>query len=203
MTQSLHADDDSDADDDRDADAPGLGGVGLDADADRDCDREGNRRSVDVAKAYAAIKWHVLPLEGKLPVTQHGQHDATIDNATIDLHFTRNEDIGIACAPSGIIVVDVDPRNGGDVSFAALERTLGALPQTATSDTGGGGNHYVFKHPGGTLSGKIGKGIDLKVNGYIVAPHGRPRGRSVRTSTPRSSPSIRETCSRRSADRTS
>lgn len=121
-----------------------------------------------IAMGYTSIGWHVFPLAGKRPITQHGQDDAT---TTIPVDwFVRNEDIGIACAPSGIIVVDVDPRNGGDVSFAALERTLGALPQTATSDTGGGGNHYVFKHPGGTLSGKIGKGIDLKVNGYIVAP---------------------------------
>ena len=128
---------------------------------------------IDVATSYTAIGWHVFPLVGKRPdglITPRGQDDATTDPATIARWFARETNIGIACAPSGIIVIDVDPRNGGDVAFAALERELGALPATATSDTGGGGNHYVFRHPGGTLRGKVGDGIDLKVNGYIVAP---------------------------------
>ena len=34
--------------------------------------------------------------------------------------------------------------------------------------TGGGGEHRVFQRPAGELPGKLGKGVDLKMNGYII-----------------------------------
>ncbi len=43
---------------------------------------------------------------------------------------------------SGLCVVDIDPRNGGQ-----LDRAL--MTPTATVATGGGGWHLYYRHPGG------------------------------------------------------
>ena len=45
--------------------------------------------------------------------------------------------------------LDVDPRHGGDEFIAALEMKNGPLPQTWRFLTGGGGEHILFRHPGG------------------------------------------------------
>jgi Bifunctional DNA primase/polymerase, N-terminal len=77
-------------------------------------------------------------------------------------------------AVSGIVVLDVDPRNGGDETLAALERDHGSLPVTWRFLTGGGGEHVLFRHPGGSiksLPGALGSGLDVKADGgFIVAP---------------------------------
>lgn len=80
----------------------------------------------------------------------------------------------VAGAISGVVVIDIDPRNGGDDSFDELMVKHGKLPDTATVITGSGGTHYYFKHPGGTVknsSGAIGAGIDCKGDGgFVVGP---------------------------------
>jgi putative DNA primase/helicase len=80
--------------------------------------------------------------------------------------------IGVATgAPSGLLVLDVDPRHGGDEALRDLEQWHGPLPQTVEALTGGGGQHIYFRCPDGQASGKLADGIDLKANGgYIVAP---------------------------------
>jgi putative DNA primase/helicase len=97
--------------------------------------------------------------------------------------------IGIATgAASGIVVLDIDPRHGGEEALAALEAEHGPLPATWRFLTGGGGEHIVFRHPGGLVknsAGRIGPGIDVRGDGgYIVAPPslhigGRPYAISV------------------------
>ncbi|KAF1045630.1 MAG: hypothetical protein GAK38_02922 [Xylophilus sp.] len=111
---------------------------------------------------------------GKHPFQQlvpHGVHDATVDTARITEWFTSvpQANIGIATgAASGIDVLDVDPRNGGDDTLAVLEQTRGKLPETAIALTGGGGFHYLFRHDGSRLRSP-GRGIDVKSSGgYIV-----------------------------------
>jgi hypothetical protein len=50
---------------------------------------------------------------------------------------------------------------------------LGLLPEHPVTTTGGGGNHRLFKHPGGRLPSRqdILTGIDVRADGgYIVAP---------------------------------
>jgi hypothetical protein len=78
-----------------------------------------------------------------------------------------------------LIVVDVDPRHGGDETLAELERDLGPLPATVEAETGGGGWHYFLKHPGCALRGKFGPGLDLKDHGYVlIEPSLHPSGRT-------------------------
>lgn len=62
----------------------------------------------------------------------------------------------ITGAISGIVVVDIDPKNGGDRSLAALEARQGPLPATIESITGGGGRHVYFAHPGREVRNRVG-----------------------------------------------
>jgi hypothetical protein len=81
--------------------------------------------------------------------------------------------VGIATgARSGLLVLDVDPRHGGDDVLAALEAEHGRLPDTATVVTGGGGAHFYFAHPGGEIrSRNLAPGLELKADGaFVVAP---------------------------------
>jgi len=80
-------------------------------------------------------------------------------------------------AVSGIVVLDVDPRHSGDETLAQLEANYGELPPTWRFLTGGGGEHIIFRHPGGrvkSLPGALGSGLDVKADcGLIVAPPSR------------------------------
>ena len=77
--------------------------------------------------------------------------------------------IVVTGAISRLVVVDVDPRHGGDESLRDLSPTL---PDTIVCLTGGGGQHYYFQYPGPVRSGAgILHGIDLRGDGgYVVAP---------------------------------
>src|SRR5664280_8584 len=72
-------------------------------------------------------------------------------------------------AVSGLVVLDIDPRNGGEGSLAALEDIHGPLPHTVESLTGGGGQHLYFRHPGVTVAcHPIAPGLDVKGDGGMV-----------------------------------
>ena len=76
-------------------------------------------------------------------------------------------------AISGLVVVDVDVRHGGDGSLEGLEREYGRVGTTVECLTGGGGRHLYFAHPGGLIRNKVGLagGVDLRGDGgYVVAP---------------------------------
>jgi hypothetical protein len=148
--------------------------------------------NLDAALAYAARGWPVFPLHtptadgcscgklgcehpGKHPRTQRGFHDSTTDETTIQQWWTEwpGANIGIVTgAASGFIVLDIDPRHGGDETLVELQRQHGLLPQTIESITGGGGRHIRLQHPGGQVKCRtIATGIDVKGDGgYIVAP---------------------------------
>lgn len=114
---------------------------------------------------------------GKHPRTLHGVKDAICDVSTIDEWWTQwpNANIGVACgSKSGILVLDIDPRNGGDESLEALIQTYGPMPDTVESITGGGGQHLFFNHPASLIrnsSGALRQGLDIKTDGgYVVLP---------------------------------
>lgn len=138
---------------------------------------------IGAAREYAECGFAILPLapRAKRPLTAHGVKDATCDLATVRAWWRRWSDanIGIACRASGLVVLDVDPRHGGDDALFELERELGALPDTLRALTGGGGLHVLFKHPGVELRGEIASGVEIKDAGYIVAsPSVHPSGRA-------------------------
>ena len=105
----------------------------------------------------------------------NGVHDASSDPDQLRAwgKLCPSGNIGIACGEAcGIVVVDVDPRNGGDVSIRALAAKGHPFPKAPRARTGNGGHHLLYRHqPGITNSkNKLGKGIDVKSDGgYIVA----------------------------------
>lgn len=133
------------------------------------------------------------PLPAKHPVARlapRGLLDASRDRAMIDRWFGGADwNVGIATgAASGIVVLDIDPRHGGEETLAKIEAEHGPLPPTWRFLTGGSGEHILFRHPGGTVknsAGAIGAGVDMRGDGgYIVAPpsehlSGRPYAISV------------------------
>lgn len=133
------------------------------------------------------------PSPAKHPVGRlapRGLLDASRERTIIDRWFGGADwNIGIATgAASGIVALDIDPRHGGDESLRTLEARHGALPETWRFLTGGGGEHILFRHPGGVVknsSGALSAGIDGRGDGgYIVAPpsehmSGRPYAISV------------------------
>lgn len=142
---------------------------------------------------YAGRGWHVFPIfeiaksgvcscpsatdcgsPGKHPRIANGFKSATTDPDQIRKWIKRwpGTNWGIACGPSRIAVVDVDPRNQGDDTLASLEKQHGELPKTPTALTGGGGQHYLYAFPEGAevRTCALGPGIELKASGgYIVA----------------------------------
>src|SRR5579863_10148090 len=96
------------------------------------------------ALAYAErFRFAVFPCwpREKTPLTEHGCKDATKDPAQIRAWWQRwpSGNVSIATgAASGVAVLDVDPRHGGDDTLEALQAELGKLPETPTVLTGGG-----------------------------------------------------------------
>lgn len=146
------------------------------------------------ARWYAKRGWAVLPLHspdasgacscplgagcgrntGKHPRTFRGSLDATTDLTQIEEWWQKwpSANIGIRTGvASGIMVLDIDPRNGGDETLERYIEQFGALPDSPTVSTGGNGRHFYYQFVSGTKSTPLQDGIDLKSEGgYVVAP---------------------------------
>lgn len=145
---------------------------------------------MDYALRYAAIGWHVFPVWGaadgkcrcgevcKSPGKHPVEHLARggVTNATINPDQIRawwnqfpEAGIGVSMAGSGMVAIDIDPRNGGLDTIDQIEAQHGALESDVLAFTQGGGEHRVFSLASDAgLPGKLGKGVDIKRNGYIV-----------------------------------
>lgn len=115
---------------------------------------------LDFALAYAGAGYKVIPLQpnGKLPLTTHGAHDGTTDEPTIRAWWACWPNANIGITLENLVVVDIDPRNGGDVDLLPHK-----LPDTCIARTGGGGLHYLYRSKNGKkYPGKLAPGIDVK-----------------------------------------
>ncbi|HEX4501903.1 MAG TPA: bifunctional DNA primase/polymerase [Scandinavium sp.] len=131
----------------------------------------------DAALAYAANRMFVVCLrEGeKKPVFKNWQRRATTKADEIrDQWGGKDYNIGIALQLSGLAVMDIDPRNGGDKTLQELQEEHGDLPSTYTVRSGGGGSHFYYRVPAdldrSMLPQKIGPGLELKKSGQVVVP---------------------------------
>jgi predicted P-loop ATPase len=154
--------------------------------------------NLEAALSYALSNWSVLPIvhlvegacscgrdqcksAGKHPdakLVPNGLDGATRDEAQIRAWWDAEPRNNVAVRTgdaSGILVIDVDPKNGGEEGLAKLEAEIGAMPATLTATTGSGGRHYIFVRPDlpalgngrGELRGF--KGIDVRCDrGYVV-----------------------------------
>lgn len=134
----------------------------------------------EAALKYADYGFAVFPLApgSKSPLRDtEGVKEATTDKETILARWKREPEanIGIATGQSGLVALDVDPRDGGTDTLRELEDKHGNLPQTLTARSGGAdrGVHLIFKAPDTDdyLGTSLGPGLDVRRGGYyIVAP---------------------------------
>lgn len=143
-----------------------------------------SREMRSAALLYAAQGWPVIPLKPgtKVPATVHGMDDATTDADLIERWWGDGRAHNVAIAvPEGVVVIDVDPRNGGVDTLRLLVSELGALPATSVAETRSGGLHVWLRTrlPANQIRAKLGPGVDVKkygngkFGGYVVAPPSR------------------------------
>ena len=137
------------------------------------------------ADIYVSMGWAVFPLRSgeKIPFEgTHGVKDASTNDERVSSWAKMHPDanIAIACgAISGLLVVDVDPRNGGFATIDRLKRRGCEFPQTVTVRTQSGGVHLYYADNGLPQGHKrkLRDGIDLQTTGkYVVAPPSRISG---------------------------
>ena len=124
--------------------------------------------------------WKVFPCDWragkreKAPLNDHGHLEATTDPVVIRHWWSKWPRAMIGAVVAGwFVVIDVDPRNGGDLE--KLIELVGPLPPTLTvwSGRNDGGRHLYFQRPLGPLtSTRLPAGIDLKLGGrgYCILP---------------------------------
>lgn len=118
----------------------------------------------------------------KHPLTRRGLLDASTDAQTITGWWQRWPwaNLGMPTGkPSGIVVLDCDPRHDGYATMAKLIANDNAGLDTLEVQTGGGGVHLWFRLPDGldvTNSNKgiaeaFGPGVDVRgTGGYVLIP---------------------------------
>lgn len=156
------------------------------------------------ASDYVKQGWFILPLAPKeklpyFPFAKNGYKSATNNLDLVDYWWTKvpNLNIGIACDISGLVVLDVDFRNGGSTED---------LKDTYKVKTGNGYHFYYTTNRYPVFP--VRQGVDVKYKGYVVAPPSihpngdiytfaggklatlHSRDSTIRTNTKRSSVSI-------------
>lgn len=121
------------------------------------------------------LGYWVFPIKpnDKVPWAPHGYKSAKNGEAHVQKLFEGKDqgNLGIS-THKGLVVVDIDPRNGGNESFKDLIEQIGHFPPTVQCFTAGGGMHYYFRRSD-SIKGRSGirPGIDIKAEGgYVVAP---------------------------------
>ena len=140
------------------------------------------------ALEYAARGWPVFPCipddgpQRKRPLTPHGLHDASTDQAIIVTWWRRwpRALIGLPTGrPSGCVVLDVDVKHADRNGFDTLAAfAFAILPQTPMVHTASGGLHLYFDPAGREIrntEGKRGRGIGPGLDwrgggGYVILP---------------------------------
>ena len=127
------------------------------------------------AMAYVRRGWPVVPLDGKRPLPKNWQSGRLCTDADVEEWFGeapgRNVGLVTGRQGCGLWVLDVDPRNGGLESLAAMQAEHGQLPRTLMARTGGGGLHFFWLMPEGVevpCATDVRPGIDVKGNGGQV-----------------------------------
>jgi hypothetical protein len=175
------------------------------------------KRLLASALDAASRGWYVFPLRPgtKIPAVRDWEHQAsTCPERIRDLWTARLQrygrhvrapfNVGIACGPSGLVVMDLDlakpdqdrtgwPQqwlsraitSGADVLTTLADRAEHIIPDTYAVATASGGRHLYFTAPNGVRlrnsAGHLGPMIDVRgEGGYVVAAGSRLHTRSDR-----------------------
>jgi Bifunctional DNA primase/polymerase, N-terminal len=146
--------------------------------------------SREAAVAAAEQGCHVFPClpRDKRPAVDHWEERACADPARVAKYWpSDHHNAGIACGPSGRVVIDLDThghlpgewqvpgiKDGSDVLAQLCEWAGRPWPATCTVQTPMGGLHLVFIAPAGheirNSAGRIGPLIDVRgQGGYVLA----------------------------------
>jgi hypothetical protein len=131
---------------------------------------------LEVARGYMERGWHVFPVTGKVPATEHGLNDASTDESMAASWWGTSSGRGIGLATgktSGVWVLDLDGEEGRE-AFVALQEREGRIDRTLAARTGNG-VHLYFRMPANAdvrnSASKVGPHIDVRGSGgYVVAP---------------------------------
>ena len=138
---------------------------------------------LEVALEAAGRGWAVFPCGAdKKPLTRHGFKDATCDPDGVRTLWeqTPSRYVGIATGSSGLVVVDLDCKNGapGLDEWHKLKPKLGkAAEDTMLVETPSGGMHVYYRangHKVGSTAGRLAPGIDTRAEGGYVIAAGSP-----------------------------
>ena len=117
---------------------------------------------------------------GNHSITKGGLYSATQDEAIIKGWWSKwpLANIGICTGlKSDLMVLEVNPRDGGSESLVNLQSRYWDMPNTLVCATGDGGWHIYFQHPKlfhikGKMPGY--PGLVIKADGdYVIAPPSR------------------------------
>lgn len=148
-----------------------------------------------VSLAHAAAEaarrgWAVFPCRpgDKRPAVDRWEQRACADPERVAQHWPAGANVGIACGPSRLVVLDLDThgelpddwrrmpgvRDGADVLAQLCEWAGQPWPATYWVATPSGGWHLYFRAPDGAevrnSAGKIGPLIDVRgAGGYVIA----------------------------------
>ncbi|WP_244977409.1 bifunctional DNA primase/polymerase [Corynebacterium lizhenjunii] len=136
---------------------------------------------MEAALDYATRGLAVGPLRGKRPLVDGGYKAFSSDVDTVRRWWQRYPGANIGARPGrGIVVLDIDIRNGGHETWQLITASF-AVPETMAFMTGSGGWHLWFTVPYlAPLRSELvhrGSGIDIKHGGagYVVmAPSVHP-----------------------------
>lgn len=129
----------------------------------------------DVVREYAEAGFRCVPCDGKNPgIAGPGwQIHASTAPEWLDKWWPEDgespHNVGILTG-DGFVVVDIDPRSGGDETWARLVAANGEAVATVESKTGGFGRHLYFRHHGPVV-GSLGPGVDVKATGGQVVEY--------------------------------
>jgi hypothetical protein len=129
------------------------------------------------ALAATARGWPVVPLRPreKTPVLRRWEDEATLDRDRLRQWWSRRPyNVGIACGPAGLLVVDLDVPHGRQAFARRAWQHGDEDPRdTYTVATPSGGEHRYFRAPDvplGNSVGRIAPHVDTRgVGGYVVA----------------------------------
>jgi hypothetical protein len=136
---------------------------------------------VNGRRACSCKKAADCPSAAKHPLGRlapRGLLDASTDEAIARKWFADEPQANLGVRTDQLIVLDADPRHGGDETLAALEQA-NSFPPTWRVITGGLGQHILFKCPHGVTvnssnadtNAVLGAGLDIRArNGFVVAP---------------------------------
>jgi hypothetical protein len=136
---------------------------------------------VDGALRAAAHGWHVFPLRpySKLPAVRNWEQRASTDAGQVRAWWSARPaaNIGLACGPAGLVVIDLDTVTGAAHGRDVLARLAAAagepVPDTYAVATPSGEHRYFAAPAGVPMRNTAGvwAGVDTRAaGGYVVGP---------------------------------